>query len=400
VHIIIWSIDPREGGMEQSVCRIAEQLASCEGYDVYLYTRSLPTDIDGQALAPNCEVVNLEAVVAKLLCSERQPGKANLFDERLRQSLDITVFRNEVGRRVRANSPANQVVVSFYISWLAIIGQQIADELSLPHVACVRGSDFALHFHSHTRSSMSRYIYGRADLIVATNELQRRAIAKKYDRFSTTITIPNSVATDTMPYWRRNRKTYVKVVADTGYSCKKGSHMLFRSISELRGDGLDVRLSVAGPMDRRNAPGAKYWMDLRESLQHDDPEGFDMLDLLSPGDVAGFVLDGDCYCSASLSEGSSNAVNRAMTLGIPMVITNTGSHGDMVQDARHVKLCRPGDPKSLTDGLRALVQALQAETVSVDRRLVDDWRDRLHPETEKLQWKSALQQAIEGRNPS
>jgi glycosyltransferase involved in cell wall biosynthesis len=397
LHFVVSSLNPREGGMAQTLARLGGQLDSGGRIRVVFYTRRMSQGTQPLDLVPNCQVVNLNGLTEGLLpCNLSKYGSVVSVPPGELALARVHVLRNAVSSEMRKHPGARHVLVSFYVIDSGILAQRVADVLQLPHVACVRGSDFAIYRCQLDRYSLYDYVCKKASWIVTTNHTQERRLREDHNRADRITTIFNSVHSDPVLWWEHQPKDHIQVVADCCYSSRKGTHLLLEAVRQLRGGGIDIRLSLVGELDFR-PPGPVYWAELRRKYSEADPGGFALGDYLAPSELAAFLLAGDIYCSPSLCEGSSNAMNRAMALGIPIVATRTGSHAEMIGGASHVTLCVPGDLQGLVQALGRMAALLRERRLEVDREAVRRWRRQLSPSSEQATWHTVLEQVLGSR---
>jgi predicted glycosyltransferase/glycosyltransferase involved in cell wall biosynthesis len=396
VHIFVATFDA--GGMGHSIVRIANQIVAANGARVVIYTRDMPKfaappDLDGR-----CELVNLTPAIQLLhkpfeSASESQMAMRPVEISEYYRTVAV-VFSNAVRARAGQDPGARHVIMSFYAVNQGFMAQHVASELRLPHIACVRGSDFSRYYFSPYHIAAFSLLCRNATWIVTTNQTQERALRDCMGRTQGIRTIYSSVAAADGLRWEYKKKDYVQVVSDCGYSIKKGTHILLDAIQDLRKEGRDIRLSLVGPTDGEME---NYWNHRRQELTGADPEGFRLGGSLPKEEIDRFILNGDLYCSTSMGEGSSVAIGRAMILGLPVVATETGSHYDMAGSVSHVLLSPRGDPARLKSAIREMADRIQSGAILVDQDAVENWRSLLSPEREQAAWQEVVADAAGGR---
>src|SRR5579872_6675207 len=142
VHMLVTTIDPKEGGMEQAAPRIAELIGSLDQTKVHLYTRSMQVPEKLPKLSGRkYELVNMQPEVQALYPSDPVTGEPLLsMGKQLESLFDTLVFRNSVAQRMHESPNDDHVMMSFYLVGSGFLAQHIADELQVRHIACVRGS--------------------------------------------------------------------------------------------------------------------------------------------------------------------------------------------------------------------------------------------------------------------
>lgn len=76
-------------------------------------------------------------------------------------------------------------------------------------------------------------------------------------------------------------------------------------------------------------------------------------------DIFAELAKSQIYLSTSVQEGTSNTILEGMAHGLPVVATNVGDNGYMIEDGVNGYLCEPGDVDGLTKALVALVDSCQ-----------------------------------------
>lgn len=127
---------------------------------------------------------------------------------------------------------------------------------------------------------------------------------------------------------------------------------LWAAMAELAGEGLAVRLVVAGDGDRRR--------DLAESLAGLGLDGRVSL-LGTRHDVPRLLQAADGYVLSSAWEGLPNSLMEAAAAGLPCVATRVGGVEEIVEDSRCGWLVAPGRPEELAAAMRAVVRDDGAE---------------------------------------
>jgi glycosyltransferase involved in cell wall biosynthesis len=304
------------------------------------------------------------------------------------------LLEGEIRRRIDDSPQARHLIVSFYATVSGLIAQQLALELGLPHLAAVRGSDFHRDYRSPYHFHILRFIAENAQVIVTTNHEQARSLQRSVSTQARFVTIHNSTdAPPDRPLWSPPRCDVVRLFADCGFSVKKATHLLLRSVAELVGRGLPVTLTLAGSLADA---GQDYWIGCRDRFESEHPGVFSFPGLIDTDEVDESLQGSHIYCSASLSEGCSNARIRALTLGIPIVTTRCGALPEIAAEAAHVRLCPPADLSALTAALETAVRETLEGGIAVDAGPVRRWREHFSPLRERQQWRQAALEAIAG----
>lgn len=129
-------------------------------------------------------------------------------------------------------------------------------------------------------------------------------------------------------------------------SGEKAFDVLIRSVRDLVGRGLDVRLAVVGEGgERANLERLVADLGLRDRV-------------VLPGwqsDVRGYFEAMDVFALSSLREGLPNVLLEAMALEVPVVATRVNGVPRLVQDGRNGLLVSAGDLDGLTTALAAVL---------------------------------------------
>lgn len=299
-------------------------------------------------------------------------------------------LRKAIAARVSEHRQAANVVLSLQISNSSFVAQQVADDLDLPHVVRIPIAACAFDSYVPTQQSLYRYLSRRAAWIVASDQSQERVFREDYGRQGGITTIKDSLDYDGTLFWRYRPKEYIRVVTDCGYSSREGTHLVIGAIRRLRRQGLDIRLSMAGPTDP-GLPGPDYWAALRRDCEQGDGEAFSFGDHVPPERIAQYLLSGDIYCYASFVA-TPERPSRAMVIGMPIVATDTGWQREMCGLSRHVALCLPGDEGSLASAIQEIADLLRRGLDCPDRDAVKRWRSEVDPEKERLAWQCVFRE--------
>ncbi|CAN5737748.1 colanic acid biosynthesis glycosyltransferase WcaL [soil metagenome] len=127
----------------------------------------------------------------------------------------------------------------------------------------------------------------------------------------------------------------------------KGHGDLISALALLRRGGVDARLTIVGGGEHHGAFLARAHL-----LGQGDH--VDLVGSLPPSGVTGALEEADVFVSASLSEGISNATLEAAAVGLPVVVTDVGGMGEVVDDEVNGLLVPPGDPGALAGALAGL----------------------------------------------
>ncbi len=147
-------------------------------------------------------------------------------------------------------------------------------------------------------------------------------------------------------------------------STEKGFHLLIRAVHALVEQGLDLELWIAGEGDQRG--------DLEDMVTQYNLAG--RIRLL------GFVDDTislyhalDLFVLSSLREGLPNVVLEAMSMHVPVVATQVGGVGDLVQHEQTGLICPAGELDTLIEACRRLVtdEILRSRLATAGRKAIE-----------------------------
>jgi len=382
IHIVTNAIFPTPGGLEASVLRIARVLAEPSASTVVVYTRKQAAEYTRhESTHAGLEVVHL---------GQEKPFLMEPFSGNSTESfrLDYLLLVAEVQKRMQAAPGTRHVVISFFATNIGFLAQQVALTLGIPHVASIRGTDFSRDFRTPHLSHAIQFVVERAQIVVTTNQEQARVLAAAFPAARAFRTIHNAMPKEIVQEpWTPPGSTPIRLATDCQFSFKKATHLLLRAVAELLGEGADITLTVAG---ETAAAEASYWEQCKQDYSARFPKAFCFPGWISEDDVNTLLLSSHVYVSASLGEGCSLSQIRALTLGIPMVVTRCGALPELVTGAGHVRLCPAGSVRALAAELRSMVADLRCGTVTVDRERIREWRRHFSPAREQDEWEEVL----------
>jgi glycosyltransferase involved in cell wall biosynthesis len=392
LHFVTNEFVPLPGGLEVSLLRTAQMLAGTGAFEPVVYIRSALHDYADATVIDGVPIVPLgprrAAWEEPLVVSDA--GPRTLTSERSR--LDYLLLRNLIGTYIANRADTTHALVSFFILEHGFVAQQVASALGVPHVACVRGTDFSRGFHDPHSFAMVDYVARTADLVLTTNDEQRRTFERR--GVTRVRTIVGSVTEATLGYrWRPKASGSVRLFANCGYSHKKGTQVLLRAFAALRADGLPVELTITGADEEAQGP---YWSAVRATYSARLPSAVTFLGHLPEDALYEHLLGSDIYCSASLGEGCSLARLTALAIGMPMVTTRCGEVQDLVPNTTHVRLSPVADEPAFTELLRRTCVDALAGTLAIDNDAVDRLRRYLTPTRERTEWVAALDAVLTG----
>lgn len=379
-HLITHRFLPHPGGLENSVFRIACLIASLPGWTALVYVRSEENNPGSCNLPSDIKVFRIGSLTAEFMAPL---GQVDLFHpERFR--IDFLQLRNQIEDNLRIGSGPH-VLLSFYISHTGFLAQNIASSLGLAHIACIRGTDFSRDCFDPGLREAVAFVVSKAHRIVTTNEEQRRFVATALDGHDRVVTIYNSVEVEGR--WHRAlQSSRIRLIADCGYSFKKGTHILLSAALFLKSSGISGNLVLCG---RTEAAEKAYWNDVRRNTMHSDEE-VTFLDVIDRTQLRELLLSTDIYCSATLGEGCSQGRSAALLLGMPIVSTRCGELTDLARNCRHIYLSAPGDSAGFAENLIRMCHAIREADFCIDDGAISNARLMLNVSRERKQWTALL----------
>jgi len=162
------------------------------------------------------------------------------------------------------------------------------------------------------------------------------------------IVVPNGVPIQ--PVQGAQDTDVFTIVCLANYAPQKGQADLIKATAALRSNR-PVKIALLGSETERGQ--RQRLVDLATKLGI-----VDQLD--APGPVVGEAKEAwwaraTCFCLPSYGEGLPMAVLEAMSKGIPVIATRVGAVPEAVEDGREGLLHEPGDVKTLTAHLQALL---------------------------------------------
>jgi glycosyltransferase involved in cell wall biosynthesis len=174
---------------------------------------------------------------------------------------------------------------------------------------------------------------------------------------------------------------------------QKRFDLLLRAVASLRGDGVNVRIVIAGDGSQRGMLEA-----LIKTLQLES-----CCQLIGHcADVSSLYHAFDVYVQSSDYEGTPNTVLEAMAFETPIVATDVGGTRELAYDVEHATIVAPGDVQALAEAVRQTIDdpVATTERVAAARRRVegelsfDTRMQRLEAIYEQLMEPSTLSAAL------
>jgi glycosyltransferase involved in cell wall biosynthesis len=389
VHFYVESFDPRRGGMEGSAARLVQYFESdpqirfighvIRPHDKTKSPRGLARvfDLDKEARALLEPLVPANTVL-EISHSTR---------------LHILMGTQILQKLLQKHPQDRHVLLSYYLPTAGFIAQNLACQLNLPHIACSRGSDLGHDVFYKDIVPGIEFVAKRASCLVTTN-LQHEQIARRVcGREGEICTIYNGLQKNVRPHWRRQKNARVRLVSAIGYCVKKGTHLLVEAVKQLIEEGLPIELVIVGPT--RIGNWDRFFRQMYATGYNDLIR---MKGQIEPDKIKSFLLHGDIYCSAALSEGCSNATMLALGLGMPIVSTATGALRDLATEMDHVDMVAAASITELMTAIRRMVRKILNGSLVVNNDRVGEIVKRLSADREHSDWKELLMRFAVERN--
>lgn len=393
-HLVTSTNDTaRGGGLAETVDRVATYLAVRAQARVVLYTlRRAAPSVDGRPYG----VEDLSEARTWLAAPLSTPTEAaSPLRGRRPSPEEFQINRLLLLARLQTameEQPAERhVLVSFFLTTGGFTAQLVAQELGLPHVAFISGSDLNRDAASPAGRAAAAFVVEQATWIVAGSHEQVVRLDRVFRRTERLSVSPGGLPTGRpSAYWEPHVREHVALVADCGYSFKKATHCLVEAFARLREDGHPASLTIVGGTDVEQVD---YWRDARRLWEERFGPTAAFRGHVTKAEVERLLLNGDVYCSASLGEGSPQGAVFAMALGMPIVGPRSSSVADLVDPVRdRVALFRPGDREGLHRCLADMVGRVREGLRMPDRERIDALRQQLR-HAEAQAWSEALEAA-------
>jgi glycosyltransferase involved in cell wall biosynthesis len=390
-HLLTPSIDPSLGGLQLSSHRIAQILGE-QGNEVVVYTTEQPASDTKPDHISHVEHLSATHDVA---CEPLNYGSTTLKESsnsRLALELpraEFAILLDRISRRMGKQGKQKHVLISFYASYHGFIAQQLSYALNIPHIACIRGSDFTKDFVSPFRFSSVEYVARRATKLVATNRSQKEILDRIVGRGSSTVVIHNSLPASVNKYlWRPVSSDCIKLISDCGFAFKKQPHVLANAALRLLKSGTLIELSIIGRTEPREEA---YWREASQQWFLESGGLITANGYLPAEEIRHRLSQAHIYCSASLGEGCSNAMLQAAGLGIPIVCTNVGAVPEILEEHPLSMLQFPvADPESAATAILEMISRVRSGDAIVPSDVLDRFRLVFARIEESRQWADVI----------
>jgi glycosyltransferase involved in cell wall biosynthesis len=238
------------------------------------------------------------------------------------------------------------------------IGVTFLDEISLLRkkgikfvVSCRGTSDNIKPYIELGRKESLEHLFEQIDLVHCVSEEMLNRMVRDFG-LKEEKGFVNRPAIDVVKFGFKNEKipTDKTIVISTGrLEYVKGFVFAFLGIQQLVKEGIDLEYRILG-----GGKDEEYLRFLIERLGLEN--SVKLLGPLSPERVGLELAQADIYLSSSLSEGISNAVLEAMSIGLPVVSTNVGGMSEVIEDGVTGLLVEPYAPDQIADAIKRFVE--------------------------------------------
>ncbi|MEI8055021.1 MAG: glycosyltransferase family 4 protein [bacterium] len=398
IHLVTKYFFPVGGGMERSVARIAKFLSEVRGFKSYIYVTKVE-----EPSGESDRIKGTYKLQKALFEPYEEASKAPFSHEAVRENnrLSFLILRNEIEKEIRKTPNDCHIIISFFLSTTGFICQHVSDNLRIPHIACIRGSDFSRDLYSTREFGLNEinWVANRASYIMTTSNDQLETLKYLFSISDNRIsTVYNSIGDEFSEYtWKPKKRGVIKLICDSGFLHKKGTHVLLKSFEELINKGYPIQLSMIGKIEKDNE---NYWNYTIASYKERYNGSFFVYGFMKIFDVLKMFLESDVYCSPTLGEGCSSSRLQALFLGIPIVSTECGELKDIVRTYgknNFIELCNPGDQEGFTVCLERMIDKLN-KLFYVDKQYIDSIKKTFSVANEKLGWEGVIRNVVAKNN--
>lgn len=381
---------PSPGGMQASVPRIARILSCNPNVATEICVLSPSTSSRDSSWQSDLTVHWLSddwysAAQPLLDPSTRKPLIGANREEISR--LTFLVLRNHIQRRLDQRPSDKHLILSFYLTNVGFAAQQVSLVLGMPHIAAIRGSDYSRGFFDPETIAVVEYVLRSSNHIVATNNQQKTCIERFFGIQGKVSVIYNSQSHIPRP-WSRSGEAHIQLFSDSGYSHKKGTHILLEAFKTLKADGLPVRLTVVG---RTKTSEREFWENNRKQFECLYPDDVAFFDYRPTAEIETFLYNADIFCSATLGEGCSQARMRALLTGMPVVTTMCGEILDLAQSLPTCYAAPCGDLNGYATALRKACAEVISNRTNSTAAVRSHMKKVFSEERECMLWKQVIE---------
>jgi len=361
------------GGLEASVYRIASIISEIEACKVIIYYTEKPELQFMEEKSGEIRFISLNEQLDEVK-KPLEGYKRDNADNRV----TYLILKNHINEYLGLGE---NILLSFYLTVKGFVMQRIADDLHIPHIALVRGSDYSADSFNYFRLSAMRYVCENATRIVTTNNEQHKGLINMFGLNEQKIYVCHNSVNAKVPLIKPGRREKHYFFTDVGYSFKKGTHLLLDAFEQIviKGGHNPFVLHICGETTESEK---EYWEQRLRLLQHKYKKHFIFDSYLK--DVTAIFDICSCYIFPSLAEGCSSALSKALMSGLPVITTRTGIVDELPEEMKKgVEVINPGNISPIKKSVESILNT--EETVCYEARAKSVYQ-YLSRENEKKKW--------------
>lgn len=229
-------------------------------------------------------------------------------------------------------------IIDAHFSWPdGVAAALLAKRLQLPYVITLRGVLHRYVRNPLTHGSVVRALTRASGIIAVSDSLKHQAVnlGVASDRVHV---IPNGVDTNLFKLADRsaarrvvNRSESETLLISVGHLCRrKGAHRVLRVLPKLLRDRPDLHYVIVGDDGAEGRFARRLKRMVRDlGLQ----SNVTLTGALQPRQIATWLNAADLFVLPTSNEGSCNAIREAVAVGLPVVCTDVGGNGEMINAA-------------------------------------------------------------------
>jgi teichuronic acid biosynthesis glycosyltransferase TuaC len=238
------------------------------------------------------------------------------------------------------------VIHSHFLVPNAYVGQLLAQDLGVPHVASVMGCDATVYGLRGGGRRVTRRALRRVDGIITKSAALRDAVIDLYDADARRVrVIPNGVDLERFTAAPKAPGKGSLLFVGSFYEPKDIPGNLLPAVAALAARRRDFTLHMVGDgPDRARTEAEIARLDLGERV---------VLHGRKPhAELADYFHEADLFVLSSSREGTPNVVMESLAAGVPVISTDVGGVRDVTNEEVAI-LTPPRDPAALAEALEA-----------------------------------------------
>jgi len=158
--------------------------------------------------------------------------------------------------------------------------------------------------------------------------------------------------------WDINKKDTHTIFIGNSFQPRKGAHIVFRAVAQLKDEFSDIRIVIAGEKPMKNSwkewkkiiGYPAYLQNLAEEL--DIEKHITYTGVLQADSMAEQMSKAHVCVLSSIIENSPNTLGEAMMMGVPAISAYAGGVADMAKDGKEAIFYRDDDPQMLAYAIK------------------------------------------------